>query len=131
MCGIAGIIYRNGAANGAHQVGRDVTRMLQEGFGHAGVGHVLRALAPDAEQLPVDGPDDVGQRDLLGRPGQPEAAVGTALAADEPGPPQLGQDRFQELARNLLSTGKLIGRDVAAAGRGKLDRGTQRIVGPG
>jgi hypothetical protein len=29
MCGIAGIIYRNGAANGAHQVGRDVTRMLQ------------------------------------------------------------------------------------------------------
>jgi glutamate synthase domain-containing protein 1 len=27
MCGIAGIIYRNG--NGAHQLGRDITRMLQ------------------------------------------------------------------------------------------------------
>ena len=27
MCGIAGIIYRNG--NGAHRIGRDITAMLQ------------------------------------------------------------------------------------------------------
>jgi methylamine---glutamate N-methyltransferase subunit A len=27
MCGIAGIIYRNG--NGAHRIGRDMTSMLQ------------------------------------------------------------------------------------------------------
>ena len=27
MCGIAGIIYRNG--NGAHRIGRDMTAMLQ------------------------------------------------------------------------------------------------------
>ncbi len=27
MCGIAGIIYRNG--NGAHRIGRDITSMLQ------------------------------------------------------------------------------------------------------
>jgi glutamate synthase domain-containing protein 1 len=29
MCGIAGILYRNGAANGAQNIGRDMTRMLQ------------------------------------------------------------------------------------------------------
>ena len=29
MCGIAGILYRNGAADGAHAIGRDMTRMLQ------------------------------------------------------------------------------------------------------
>ncbi len=29
MCGIAGIIYRNGNGAGEHQVGRDMTRMLQ------------------------------------------------------------------------------------------------------
>jgi len=29
MCGIAGLIYRNGASNGAHTIGTDVTRMLQ------------------------------------------------------------------------------------------------------
>ncbi|MDP9190053.1 MAG: glutamine amidotransferase [Actinomycetota bacterium] len=29
MCGIAGIIYRNGKGGGAHEVGRDMTRMLQ------------------------------------------------------------------------------------------------------
>ena len=40
-------------------------------------------------------------------------------------------DRLQELTRYLLSAGKLICRDMAAAGRGQLDRGTQRIVGAG
>jgi glutamate synthase domain-containing protein 1 len=29
MCGIAGILYRDGRANGAHRIGRDMTRMLQ------------------------------------------------------------------------------------------------------
>ena len=29
MCGIAGIIYRNGANNGGHRIGRDMTSMLQ------------------------------------------------------------------------------------------------------
>ena len=57
--------------------------------------------------------------------------VRSALAADEPGPPKLSQDRLEELAWYLLRTGKLIGRDVAVTGRGKLDRGTQRIIGPG
>jgi hypothetical protein len=47
--------------------------------------------------LAVDGADDVGQGDLVGGAGQPEAAVGAALAADEPGPPQLGEDGLQEL----------------------------------
>ena len=34
---------------------------LLQGFGCARIGDVLGALAPDAEQLAVDGPDDVGQ----------------------------------------------------------------------
>ena len=104
---------------------------LLQRLGHTRVGDVLRALAPDAQELAVDGPDDVGQRDLRRRPRQPEAAVGPALAADEPGPPELGEDRLQELTWYLLSAGKLIGRDMAAAGRGELDRGTQRVVGAG
>src|SRR5947207_4120312 len=29
MCGIAGILYRNGSADGAQDIGRDMTRMLQ------------------------------------------------------------------------------------------------------
>ncbi len=104
---------------------------LLQGFGRARVGDVLRAFAPDAEQLAVDGPDDIGQRDLRRRARQPEAAVGSALAADEPGPPELGQDRLEELTRYLLRASKLIGRNVSAAGRGELDRGAQRVIGPG
>ena len=47
MCGIAGIIYRNGG--GAHEVGRDMTRMLQA-MKHRGPDSTGYALyRPDAE----------------------------------------------------------------------------------
>jgi hypothetical protein len=50
------------------------------------VGHVLRGLAAHAGELAVDGPDNVGQGDLGRGPGEPEAAVGTALAAQDAWP---------------------------------------------
>ncbi len=104
---------------------------LLQRLGHAGIADVLRPLAPYAEQLAVDDPDDVREGDGAGRPGQPEAAVRSALAADQPGPPQLGEDRLQELPRYLLSAGQLIGGDVSGIGRGEFDGSAQRVVGPG
>jgi len=35
--------------------------------------------------LPVDRPDDVGQRDLIRWAGEPEPAVWSALAPEDPG----------------------------------------------
>jgi hypothetical protein len=67
-------------------------------LGRSRVCHVLRPLAADAEQLAVDRADDIGQRDLRGRPGQPEPAVRPALAAHDVAAPQVGQDRPEELA---------------------------------
>src|SRR3984957_19198777 len=55
---------------------------LLQGLGHARIGDVFRPLAAYAQQLSVDDPDDVGQRDFRCRPGQPEAAVRSALATD-------------------------------------------------
>ncbi len=52
----------------------------------------------------------------LAGPRQPESAVRAALAADEPGPSQLSQDRLEELPGDGLRPGKLICRHVAAAG---------------
>ena len=50
MCGIAGIIYRNG--DGAHRVGRDMTRMLQS-MKHRGPGldRATRSTAPPTHDL--------------------------------------------------------------------------------
>jgi glutamate synthase domain-containing protein 1 len=75
MCGIAGIIYRNGHANGGHRIGRDMTRMLQS-MKHRGpdsTGYalyreptrelVLRVKLADAADLnTLDGAEDVRRR---------------------------------------------------------------------
>jgi methylamine---glutamate N-methyltransferase subunit A len=73
MCGIAGIIYRNG--NGAHRIGRDITRMLQSmkhrGPDSTGVALyraptndlILRVKLADASDLDdITGPADVRRR---------------------------------------------------------------------
>ena len=64
---------------------------------------------------------------LAGRASQ-NPPSGPALAADQPGPAQLGQDRLQELAGDALRPGKLVSRHVAAAGSSKLDDGAQSVI---
>jgi len=104
---------------------------LLKGLGRPGVLDVLRPLAADAEQRTVDGADDLGQRDLAGGPGQPEAALRSPLAADQARPPELRQDRLQELARNLLRARDPIRRHVAVGSGGEFDCRAQRVVGAG
>jgi methylamine---glutamate N-methyltransferase subunit A len=51
MCGIAGLIYRNGGADGEHEIGRDMTRMLQS-MKHRGPDSTGYALyRPRADSL--------------------------------------------------------------------------------
>jgi glutamate synthase domain-containing protein 1 len=52
MCGIAGLIYRNGQA-GEHEVGRDMARMLQA-MKHRGPDSTGYALYGPAAELPAD-----------------------------------------------------------------------------
>ncbi len=50
MCGIAGLLYRDGARNGAHRIGIDMTRMLQS-MKHRGpdsTGYALYGLSQPA-----------------------------------------------------------------------------------
>ena len=49
MCGIAGIIYRNGGAEG-HQIGKDMTRMLQS----------MKHRGPDSTGYALYGPAEAG-----------------------------------------------------------------------
>ena len=64
-------------------------------------------------------------------PREPEAPVGASLAADQAAAAQLGQDRLEKLARDILRAGELIGRNVAAARGGEFDGGAQRVIGAG
>jgi hypothetical protein len=86
-------------------------------------------LAGYVEEPAVDGPDNVGQGDLGRGPGEPEAAVGTALAAHDVAASQMRQDRLEELARDILRQGKLLGSGVAVLRSGEFDGCAQRVVG--
>jgi hypothetical protein len=77
------------------------------------------------------GPKDLGQGDLGRGPGEPEAAVGTALAAHDVAAPQVRQDRLKERAGDNLGAGELLAGDVAVGRGGQFDRGAQRVVGTG
>jgi glutamate synthase domain-containing protein 1 len=77
MCGIAGIIYKNG--NGAHRIGRDMTSMLQS--------------------MKHRGPDSTGF--ALYRPPSPELVLRVKLA-DAAGPGDL--DRADEMRRRRRET---------------------------
>jgi glutamate synthase domain-containing protein 1 len=50
MCGIAGILYRDGRSNGAHRIGRDMTRMLQS----------MKHRGPDSTGYALYGPSQPG-----------------------------------------------------------------------
>jgi dye decolorizing peroxidase len=110
-------------------VGQHVDRVGQAGVGDVGDGHVLDDVAevladrdphaseltgdagilglfglaaPNAGERPLDGTDDVGDRDLPGLLGQPVAAVGAALTADDSRDSELGEDVLEKVEWNPL-----------------------------
>ena len=115
MCGIAGIIYKNG--NGAHRIGRDMTAMLQS-MKHRGpdsTGYALyRAPAPEliarikladsTAPRDIDFADDVRRRRR-----EAEARLRAA------GAKVLSTDEINEY--NWYSTAKRDGGDTAAGPR--------------
>ena len=81
---------------------------------------------------PLDGPDHVGERDLLRRLGEPVAAPGPAPGAHQPRVLELEQDVLEELQRDLLGLGELLALDgLLVGGGGELQRGPDRVVGFG
>ena len=88
----------------AAHAGADGDPDVLQVLGGAEVLDVLGRLAADAGQRALDGADDVGEGDLLGRLGEPVAAVGAALGADEPGVAEVGEDVLEELVRGSSGT---------------------------
>ena len=64
--------------------------------------------------------------------GEAEAALGAAVAADDPGVAELAEDVLEEVERDALGGRDPLGLDRLLVGRGgELDRGAHRIVGFG
>ncbi len=81
-----------------------------ERLGHAVVGQLVGADAPHRSQGALDGPDDLGDGDLLGRPGQPPAPLGASLA--EWASPPLRSDRRMS-SRNAGGIDSRVGQELA------------------
>ena len=85
-----------------------------------GVAAVLDRLGRgrlDVGDRALDGADDLGDRHLVGRPGQPVAALGAAAGADDAVVLELEQDVLEELQRDVLGLGEALALDRALVGR--------------
>src|SRR5579862_1424695 len=97
----------------------------------ARVFELVRPHAAHGRDRPLELADHVGDRDLLGRPREPVAALRAALARHEPTAPQLGEDALEELRRDLLRRGELLGRGQAVGMGGELHHRPERVVDSG
>src|ERR687886_833307 len=75
MCGIAGILYRDGGANGAQAIGRDMTKMLQsmkhrgpDSTGYALYGQSQPAILMRYKLADANTPRDFEFDERLARP---------------------------------------------------------------
>ena len=80
----------------------------------------------------LDGADDVGDGQLGRRLGEPEAALGAAVAAHDPSVPELAEDVLQEVERDALRVRDPLGLDrLLVGGSRQFDGGPYRVVGFG
>src|SRR5439155_24709671 len=75
---------------------------VAEGAGRALVSDLFWKGILDPSQRSLDGADDLGHGNLPRRPGELEAALLAAVAADDPRSAELGHDVQQELERDPL-----------------------------
>src|SRR5215212_184183 len=116
------------------QVGADRDPDLLQVLGGAGVLDHLGPLAPDVGQRSLYGADDGGQRDLLGRHGEPVAARGTTPGTHEAGAFQVVEDVLHELLGDALGLGDPVpfyGAGPVGGGQRQLGGGPQSVVGLG
>src|SRR5262249_3107645 len=72
------------------------------------VRQVRRAFSAHRHDRAVHSPDDIRHRDRGRGPSQPVAAAPAAPAVDDSGTPEVAQDAFQELVRNILYGGDFL-----------------------
>src|SRR5690606_9678220 len=102
-----------------------------QGVGGARVPDLLGTFSADVGERSVDRADHIGQRDLIGRPGQDVTPLRTPLSPDQAGPAHLQQDVLEIFRGHVLPLSKLAHRGWPIARGGELGRGTESVVDTG
>src|SRR3569623_2268814 len=112
---------QHGVANGA--------RRLVLAVGAAAIGGA--ADAGHQRERPLDHADDLAERDEVLGPGEAIAAHLAAVAVQEPGLAQIGENQLEELARYVGPGRDAVHRDRRAAhgGLGEKKHRAQRVAG--
>ena len=93
---------------------------------------LLGRAAADRRERALDGADDVRDGQLGRRFGEPEAALGAAVAAHDAGVPELAEDVLQEVERDALGRRDPLGLDrLLVGGSREFDGCPHGIVGFG
>jgi len=117
---------------GAGMFGGDVHLRAYADLQRMGIGPQLGRVGLDVGDRALDRADEVGDRDLLGRAGQPVAALGAAARTDQTGVLQLEQDVLEELQGDPLGVGESLALDrIAVVVGGELQGCSYRVVGLG
>ena len=111
------------------QAGADGDPDLLQVLGVAAVLDRLGRRRLDVGDRALDGADDRRRRHLVGRLGQPVAALGAAAGADDAVVLELEQDVLEELQRDVLGLGQALALDRALLGGGQLGGRPHRVVG--
>ena len=93
------------------EAGADGDPDLLKVLGVAAVLDVLGRGRLDVGDRALDGADDLGDRHLVGGPGEPVAALGAAAGADDAVVLELEQDVLEELEGDVLGLGKALALD--------------------
>ena len=98
----------------AAQAGSDGDPDDRQVLRRAGVRGLVRPQAAHLRERAVDGPEDLAEEDLVGRPGQRVPAGRPPTAGHEPAAAKVRDDRLEELAGQAL----LADQDVHGDGGG-------------
>ena len=115
----------------AHARHRDADRAARLALAIGAAAVRGAADARDERQRPLDHADDLAQRNQVRRARQAISAHLAAMAVDEPGLAQIGEDQFEEFARHVGAVGDAVHRDRRPArGRfGQIEHRAERVTG--
>jgi hypothetical protein len=94
-----------------HGEAREEVAEVRPGLGPDGLDALGGALRAGGREPPVDRLDDLEDGDLGRRPPEGVAALDAALALQDPGPPEAGEELLEEVQRDVPGLGDLEDRD--------------------
>src|SRR3954454_3583503 len=115
------------ALENAAEIGADRDPDVAQPLGCTFVVEVLRRGLVNVREGALDGADDVGDGDFVGRFGEPVAAASAPARLHQACMLELEQDVLHEVERDVLRLGDALALDRVLSGGRELECGAQRV----